>query len=60
MRGDRDLGIAPAVAAPSRARCYLCPRVRDRKTMQKCLLCAKPACFDHSVTSRFCDNCKPE
>ena len=40
-------------------RCYICPRLRDRKSRKKCSLCQKFVCLEHSgkKLARICINC---
>lgn len=40
---------------PSRRRCHLCPRQRERKSKQRCSRCGKNACGEHA--SIICESC---
>lgn len=48
----------PKVTAPSnrkQARCFICPRVMDRKVKTYCEKCNRPCCDEHRLI--FCNNC---
>lgn len=42
-------------ASSGKQRCYICPRIRDRKVATKCSTCHSPCCPDHHKT--ICDIC---
>lgn len=41
-----------------RKRCYICPSKKARMQKQCCKICNKNVCYEHSQTTKICQNCE--
>ena len=47
----------PSISSGKRNRCFLCPRSKDKKVIQKCSKCHLFVCNEHSHKEVYCKNC---
>lgn len=56
MLQPRAEGV-PKTAGNTLQRCFLCPRKKDRKSRQYCVLCKQSVCSEHSEKKAVCKSC---